>query len=586
SAGSLLIQERTLLRPISHLKKAAIALAGGNFSSYIGKGVTGEVGELMDAFETMRNDLENTSHALTETVAQAKESETKQRAIVENISDAIITINEHGEIETFNPGAEAMFGHKHTEIIGNPLDPLIPEALLKKHTEMMNHHNKPVRTKIDTHGQHKDGHIFPIDISVNEMSIGGKRKFTAIIRDISEERASKNALINAKEEAERANEAKTDFLSRMSHELRTPLNAILGFTQVLEMNDNGHLHAEDQLHIKEVYKAGNHLLELVNEVLDLAKIESGSLNLSMEPVNIHDVLEDCHILMRPVATERGISLTCADSPCKEKYVLADRTRMKQVMLNLISNAIKYNQSGGSVNIACEPSDNNFIRLSVKDTGPGISTEHQNEMFKPFNRLWAKNSTIEGTGIGLVITKSFVEKMNGKIGLESTLGTGSTFWFELQQTEIPKHINGLSNITHFNSYNVNKDCRHIILYIEDNPANLRLVTSVLKHEKDIQILTAHEPHLGLEIARIHKPALILLDINLPMIDGYEVLKRLKASAETRDIPVIAVSANAMHSDIKKGISAGFDDYITKPIDVRKLQVTVHGYLINEKSSQLQ
>lgn len=588
SAGSLLWQEKSLRNPLYQLKQAATELANGNFNVALNKRESsGEIGELTQAFNNMRDNLLDTHYKLGLTAKRAMESEIRQRSILENISDAIITVNEYGIIESFNPGAEKMFGYSYDEIIGDTLDPIIPKELQNKHRVMMDKQQKSDNKEkfihnIVTYGQRKDKSVFPINIAINEINIDNKKIFTSIVRDITEEKASKDALIAAKEEAERASDAKSDFLSRMSHELRTPMNAILGFTQVLELNDNEHLHAEDKLHIKEISKAGNHLLELVNEVLDLSKIESGKLDLSMEPVSIQDVLEDCNILMRSIASEHNITLTCIDSPCQNKYVMADRTRMKQVILNLLSNAIKYNKPGGSVIISCEQQDEDYIRLSVKDTGPGISEEHQKEMFRPFNRLWAKNSTIEGVGIGLVITKSFVEKMDGHIGLESIPGTGSTFWFELKQAVTPQDIEEPDNITRLHQYNVNKKNLHTILYIEDNPANLRLVSTILKNENGIYMLTAHEPHLGLEIARSHKPELILLDINLPMMDGYEVLEILKATEATKEIPVIAISANAMHSDIKKGLAAGFDDYIPKPIDIKKLQATVHGYLMNDEN----
>ncbi|MDH5190842.1 MAG: ATP-binding protein [Gammaproteobacteria bacterium] len=582
SIGTLLWQEQTIRRPINKLKKAAKLLEGGQFDVSVSiDNATGEIGDLVNSFDAMRVGLRNANTDLKNAVKIAHSSETRQRSILQNISDAIITINDQGTIDTFNPGAAAIFGYYPQEIIGQNIQILLDDDVTQLYGMVMDNRFQNGTSKnhnISSIAKHKSGKLFPIDISVNEMLIDGKQMFTSIIRDITEELSYKEALIQSKEEAEKASEAKSEFLSRMSHELRTPMNAILGFTQVLEMNENDHLHTDDKLHIKEISKAGHHLLELINEVLDLSRIESGRLELSMEPVHILDVMEDCNILMRSIAKERGISLNFLETPCQNKYVIADRTRMKQVMLNLISNAIKYNKQEGNVSISCEQKNDDAIRITVKDTGIGISKRDQDEMFRPFNRLWAQNSTIQGTGIGLVITKSFIEKMGGKIGLESTLGEGTTFWFELQKTISPEMTTyDGDKITRLSEYNHTKNNKSTILYIEDNPANLRLVSTVLNENKEIQLLSAHEPYLGLEIARTHKPDLILLDINLPMIDGYEVLKILKQNNATSHIPVIAISANAMHSDIKKGHAAGFDDYLPKPIDIYKLQTTVQAYI---------
>ncbi len=424
-----------------------------------------------------------------------------------------------------------------------------------------------------SHPMHQDGRLIGsvvtfIDISERRRAEQAMRRLNEELEQRVEQRTTQ--LLLAKEEAERANLAKSDFLSRMSHELRTPLNAILGFGQLLELETRQPAQAEQ---VREVLHAGRHLLELINDVLDLARVDSGTFTVSAESVAVRPLLEECLALLRPQADERGIRLFKA-SPDHEVQVLADRTRLKQVLLNLLSNAIKYNRDRGSVGVDCVV-DGEALRIAVSDTGAGLTTEQQARLFVPFERLDADQRQIEGTGIGLALSKRLVELMGGTIGVESMPGAGSTFWVRLLQADGDARSTpaGAAPAVAVTPNPGASGGRRDVLCIEDNPANLRLIESIFAHRTDIRLLGAIAPGLGLELARMHRPALILLDINLPDMDGYAVMQCLRENEATRGIPVVAISASAMPKDIERGKAAGFADYLTKPIDVARLLTIV-------------
>jgi PAS domain S-box-containing protein len=401
---------------------------------------------------------------------------------------------------------------------------------------------------------------------------GEPLRLTGVVQDITARKRVEAALIEARDEAERANQAKSEFLSRMSHELRTPLNAILGFGQLLERANLGELQSDN---VREILHAGRHLLELINEVLDLARIESGKFSVSLEPVPLRPLIADCLGLIRPQAENSGIELSEAAAGCDES-VLADPTRLKQVLLNLLSNAVKYNRAHGKLSVTCLP-QGDAIQIRISDTGAGLSPEQQRCLFKPFERLDADRTAIEGSGIGLALSKRLVEAMGGQIGVDSTPGAGSTFWVRLPMAEAQaeKH-QAAGPVDAMRASTRQRRCD--VLYIEDNPANLRLVERILALRADIRLLGASAPGLGLELAAAHRPALILLDINLPEMDGYAVLRRLRANPATREIPVLAISANAMPDDLTRGQAAGFVDYLTKPLDVGVFLAAVDAVLL--------
>jgi CheY-like chemotaxis protein len=323
--------------------------------------------------------------------------------------------------------------------------------------------------------------------------------------------------------------------------------------------------------IDEINRAGEHLLHLISDLLDLAKIEAGRMQLNFEDLPLEEIMEECHQLVSPTAEHRNIRITCCDNRAlRNAAVHADRVRLKQVILNILSNAVKYNRDAGEVIVDVEPVGD-YLRLSIQDSGEGIPEQHMHKLFSAFNRLGAESTAIEGTGIGLVIAKNLIELMGGQIHVDSTPGKGTTFRIDILSASPGSMANHrpLCSQVGDNNQEHSNDSAYTILYIEDNPANTRLVEHVLKRRPNLKLITASEGTQGLEKASLEKPDLVLLDITLPGMDGYEVLRNLQNSKHTQHIPVIAVSANAMNRDIERGLNTGFAHYITKPIDVNKL-----------------
>jgi len=390
-------------------------------------------------------------------------------------------------------------------------------------------------------------------------------------------------LESAKLVAEKANHSKSEFLSSMSHELRTPLGAILGFAQLMESGSPQPTPAQKRS-IDQILKAGWYLLELINEILDLALIESGKLSLSLEPVSLAEVLHECEAMVEPQAQKRGIGMffTRLEIPC---FVNADRTRVKQVFINLLSNAIKYNRACGTVTVECTLSHPDSIRISVRDTGAGLAREQLSQLFQPFNRLGQKTSAEEGTGIGLVVCKRLVDLMGGVIGVESTVGQGSVFWVELSLTTAPQAVTQAAGPAAHDEARAGGQAKlQTLLFVEDNPANLMLVEDLIARRPDIRFLSAQDGISGVAIARASLPDVILMDINLPGISGIEALRILAEDPATAHIPVVALSANAMHRDIEKGLAAGFFRYLTKPIKVNEFMDTLDEALKSAKKEQ--
>jgi PAS domain S-box-containing protein len=392
-------------------------------------------------------------------------------------------------------------------------------------------------------------------------------QYVAIRTDITERIQAEESAILSQKQAERANLAKSQFLSSMSHELRTPMNAILGFGQLLENNPTEPLSPKQLEHTQHILKGGDHLLELIDQVLELSKIESGNIVFSIENVEPEEIINESLKMVQTQAEDKGITLTFSAPDIELPMLWTDRGRFRQILLNLLSNAVKYNRVGGSVIVASEYLDKEYLRISVTDTGLGISEHQQAGLFEPFNRLGREAGDVEGTGIGLTITKQITELIGGNIGFESEEGIGSTFWVEIPiSEEKPVDIDGTAIAVSASGVAKGGDFAGIILYIEDNPANLQLMEAIIERLPDLTMQSAASAELGIIMARDILPDLILMDINLPGIDGIAALEKLRNDAQTKNIPVIAISAAAMPNEIERGRAAGFEEYITKPIKV--------------------
>jgi PAS domain S-box-containing protein len=512
------------------------------------------------------------------------------KTILNTVADGIITLHaSNGIIETANTIAQQMFGFSATELSGLNFSVLIPELDQEQRNSSIKHYSPTEEARVvglgrEVIGWRKGNKPFPLEIAVTEMWLGDERYFTCILRDItvrSQSEAERIALNKALElknvelerataVAERANLAKSDFLSSMSHELRTPLGAILGFAQLIESGLPVPTSAQKKS-IDQILKAGWYLLELINEVLDLALIESGKLDLSLEPVLLADLMHECEAMIEQQAQSRNIKVMFTQ-PEFPYCVKGDRTRVKQIIINLLSNAIKYNQVNGSVTVESRLAPYNRVRISVRDTGAGLTVEQLTQLFQPFNRL-GQHAKDEGTGIGLVVCKRLIGLMKGNIGVESIVGEGSTFWFELDQANQSQIVDTLQPELQVQQQVHTDTQTYRLLYVEDNPANLMLVEEIIARRPDIRFLSAKNARQGIKLARAALPDVILMDINLPGFSGYDALNMLLDDPLTAHIPVVALSANAMPRDIEKGLEAGFFRYLTKPIKVIEFMETM-------------
>ncbi|AEM47493.1 PAS/PAC sensor hybrid histidine kinase [Acidithiobacillus ferrivorans SS3] len=499
------------------------------------------------------------------------------RLMVESVTDyAIVMLDPEGCVVSWNSGAERIQGYRAEDIVGQHFSRFYLEV------DVVNGKAQSDMEKVRANGRfedegwrvRKDGSSFWANVIYTAIrdQFGNLRGFAKLTRDQTENRQVESALIDAKSAAEKANRAKSDFLSSMSHELRSPLNAILGFAQLME-SDSPSPTPSQAANIKQILQGGWYLLELIDEILDLAVIESGILALSLESVSISEVMIECQAMIEPQAQKRGIRMTFPPRAL-DNFVKVDRTRFKQVLINLLSNAIKYNRTDGTVVVACATIAPERIRISVTDTGVGLSPEKLAQLFQSFNRLGQEAGAEEGTGIGLVTTKRLVELMGGEIGVESTIGVGSVFWIELTAAASPQSVAGITESTPVLQVQVHNDAPlRTLLYVEDNQANLKLIEQLIARRPDMRLLSAADGHLGVEIARAFLPEVILMDINLPGISGIEAMQILRKDPLTAHIPVVALSANAIPHDIAKGLEAGFFRYLTKPIKVNEFLHTL-------------
>ena len=509
------------------------------------------------------------------------------RSLIESSTDALITTDQRGIISDVNQQMEALTGSTRDELIGAPFknyftEPLRADAAI---TRVL---SEGKVTNYELIARHRGGK--ETVVSYNATTFYDRNRnlqgVFAAARDVTDRKQFEHRLQEnnleleiAKAAAEKANQAKSEFLSNMSHELRTPLNAVLGFAQLMA-TETPAPSPEQKLSIDQIMQAGWYLLRLINEILDLALIESGKITMSNEAMSLNDVLDACHAMIEPQAKKRQIKMHFPNTE-EAFYVHADRTRVKQVLINLLSNAIKYNRDNGEVIIRCMKTSEGLVQIKIEDTGNGMTPAQLAQLFQPFNRLGQEGSNVEGTGIGLVVTKQLVEMMGGAIGVESQVGVGSVFWIELPASSAPVLLLEKSEVVaqkaQISSTTQLQSVQRSLLYVEDNPANFALVEQLIARRQDISLLGAADGHLGVQLALEHQPDVILMDINLPGISGYAALNILRNDPKTAHIPIMALSANAIPRDIVKGLEAGFFRYLTKPINVAELMESLDAAL---------
>jgi PAS domain S-box-containing protein len=497
------------------------------------------------------------------------ESQEQYHAILRTANDAFIGMDVAGRVVFWNERAEAMFGWPRAEAVGRSIaETIVPAGQRDAHRRGLARYlddpaRAPISRRLEVTALKRDGSEFPVELTIWASGAAERRTFNAFVRDITEERRAQAAERLAKEEAERANRAKSEFLSRMSHDLRTPLNAVLGFAQLLSADAL----TPNQIEcVQQILRGGQHLLGLINEVLDIARIESGRLSLSLEPVGVHEIVAHSVNLVAPLAAQRGISLTMHPLPANAACVLADRQRLSQILLNLLSNAVKYSHPATTVAIRGEQQDGRF-RISVIDQGPGIPAEKLKLLFRPFERLGADATGVEGTGLGLTLARGLAEAMGGAVGVISEVDQGSTFWLELAASEEPAARSAGVSAAALSAAHASVPAT--VLYIEDNLSNVRLMERLLAARPGVQLLHAADGRRGLIAARERRPDIVFLDLHLPDGGGEDVLRELWADAALRGIPVIVLSADATPGQVRRLLASGATAYLTKPLELRKV-----------------
>lgn len=567
-----IIIARHLINPIKELIKETVKIKSGVYGATIDLERDDELGELVQSFNDMNQELKFTTV-----------SKRYMDNIFDSMSEALVVIRPDLSIELVNQAVCRLLGYDKEELLGKPFNILFGKEKNKEVSDWTsNVFNEGEIIAEDRIYLTKDGQKRSVSMSAVIMKDNSAvTHMICVAQDNFERIKMQKHLIATKEEAESANKAKSEFLSSMSHELRTPLNAVLGFAELLRLQSNSGDVAKEliQKYTNNITKGGNQLLGLINEVLDLSRIERGYLKLELKPVLLSKIILEC-IEQINVALANKNNITLIDKNIYlDTQVLADSQRLRQIIMNLLSNAVKYNREGGTVTIKIKLVDEEHLRICITDTGVGIAENDIAILFDPFERLSFKNGAIEGTGIGLTVTKQLVDSLGGNIGVESTINKGSTFWVELPivtDINLLKEAESTVLPESYSAINKNKT-KYTVLYIEDNPMNTALMEEVLNAKGNYELLVSATAEDGFKIAEEKMPNIILMDINLPGINGIAALKILRNMEATREVPVIAVSGAAMNRDIEAGEAAGFDDYLTKPFDLDRLYAVIEEHI---------
>ncbi|MDH5614099.1 MAG: ATP-binding protein [Gammaproteobacteria bacterium] len=588
---SYIFSERVVI-PIKQIARSVNDYASGKTDWKMPATHNDEIGMLARTFESMtkqitnnQNSLLHLNQSLEKKVALRTRDLSRFKTTLDMIHDSVFIFDPITlKFIYVNQGAINLTGYSRNEFMSmTPVDlqNTFSEIDFREELNILIEEENPHLT-YQAINITKDKREIPVEIFLQYVNPPGEKpRFVIISHDIVLRKKIEEDIINAKNEAEKANKIKSEFLARVSHELRTPMNAILGFGQLLNENEDSGLDETHKMYVEEMMKAGYHLLGLINEVLDLSQIESGKIEINKEFFDCHQAIRECLSIMKPIADKRGITLEyCADDNILAK-INNDKKRFMEIMLNFVSNAIKYNRPEGRVTITLDDLSNQRIRINITDTGMGLDDEQQQHLFNPFYRAGAEYSQIEGTGIGLVIVKQLVESMGGNLGFSSIVNKGSTFWVEFDiESDNEEKKTQEADLDLIQQASGTYQPKFKILYIEDNIANIQLVEHALGKYDNIDLVTTTTPNNGLLKAISDKPDLILLDINLPEMDGYEVLKRLRSNNETGHIPVVAITAYSSGVEIHKGRKAGFNKYMTKPIQIQDLYYTINQLVENK------
>lgn len=518
--------------------------------------------ELEKAKSELEKHREELEQLVTQRTRELEEREEMFRRFYEVIPDVfMITDMENGNCVSVNDGFCEITGYSREEVVGKSTLDLNLWKDDNDRTKLVEGISKNgFIANLDAEFRKKNGSYWPGIMSACSADLKGRKVVLSSTKNIAEIRS-------AQDEAVRASQAKSEFLSSMSHELRTPLNAVLGFAQMLQFSRKEPLTDKQKNSVGMIVSSGDHLLELINQVLDLSSIESGNLEVSAETLNPLEIIRDCIAISEAMGESRSITVERLAASESLPAIYADPLRFKQVLLNLLSNAIKYNREGGGVAVDARRINQDFLRISVSDQGPGISVDDQASVFEPFKRFGDRVGKVQGAGIGLTISKQLVELMGGDIGFESSVGAGSTFWIEMPLSDDVTSVGDSAEVVGMiNSNEKQPESESLVLCIEDNPINVEVIEIIFEEMDNTRLLIAESGEEGIELAQIHTPDLILMDIGLPGIDGVEATRLLKQSEKTQHIPVIALSAAAMEDDIDRAQDVGFYAYVTKPLKV--------------------